>query len=503
MAKKTKNERNYVSPNHRTTPPKLGDIVAENDSELVQNYVNRQKYVDRALDLNDPAVFFVAPKGVGKSAILQMVRLLRSKDQHRIINISPDNLAFSALANVNASTPLLSEPQRQQHLFRTLWDYVLIIEILSHEHASSGGMVDWIASLFADKDSKDARRLLKITLDDQGNGHTFTERILQLVKEVELSGDAVGGGVAGKVVLHNANTAGTQQLQLLSLVNAVARKLPGRVSHRYQVLIDDLDQDWNGTPLQNAFIAALFQSLRKLNSPAIRFAVSMRQAIYRDLELPDRDKLRPAVIPVTWDRSDVKQMIQKRIVSALNCRESDVWTSVFDPAAFDRIWLHTSGTPRELIRIAEMSLDNAFSSHHKRVLDDDVSKAIRTFSQERIEDLESDWSFKYRGMGYLVKFLNGWPKEFPEKKFEDLAVAVASAIEEKKPGSERYSWANGFLEDYHELINVFFRCGVLQLKLSRTDEPRPYNPDGSEELPPDFWLAIHPMYAPALGLVGA
>jgi hypothetical protein len=88
--------------------------VAEDDPELQGYYVGPDRYVNRAMSFTDPAVFFVGPKGAGKSAILQMVRLNRAADEGRVIDIRPDDLAFSALANVSATTPILSEVGKHQ-----------------------------------------------------------------------------------------------------------------------------------------------------------------------------------------------------------------------------------------------------------------------------------------------------------------------------------------------------------------------------------------------------
>jgi hypothetical protein len=127
-------EKNYLKPKAGKSVNNFGRIVAEQDPELQDYYVDPERYVARAMDFNDPAVFFVGPKGAGKSAILQMVRLNRATDEGRVISISPDDLAFSALANVNAGTPILRDISKNQWLFKSLWDYVLSLEVLRREY---------------------------------------------------------------------------------------------------------------------------------------------------------------------------------------------------------------------------------------------------------------------------------------------------------------------------------------------------------------------------------
>ena len=121
---KRKKERNYLTGSTGKPVNHLGRLVAEEDPDLMRYYVNKERYVDRALSFPDPAVFFIGPKGVGKSAVLQMVRLLRAADASRVVSISPDDLAFSALANINADTPVLANAGQNKYLFKALWDYV-------------------------------------------------------------------------------------------------------------------------------------------------------------------------------------------------------------------------------------------------------------------------------------------------------------------------------------------------------------------------------------------
>jgi len=88
------------------------------------------------MNVEDAASFFVAPKGVGKSAILEMVRQDLSKptdpqlpSRGRFISLSPTQLAFSAFSNINITSPLLKDPNKKQWLYKSLWDYIFSTEI--------------------------------------------------------------------------------------------------------------------------------------------------------------------------------------------------------------------------------------------------------------------------------------------------------------------------------------------------------------------------------------
>ena len=166
---------------------------AEKDKELSTYYVGRDRYLDRALDMDDPASIFIGPKGVGKSAILEMVRVEKRSDANRVIDIQPDDLAFHSLANIAATTPLLEEEGKNQALFKSLWDYVLITEIAKREYKTTNGLLQALSKFFtASADQRSLQRILKKTFDDEGVATTFTQRMLTLVKEVELEAGAEG-----------------------------------------------------------------------------------------------------------------------------------------------------------------------------------------------------------------------------------------------------------------------------------------------------------------------
>lgn len=261
MVKHSKPAKNFLRPRHSGRSIDFGRLVAEEDPNLLEYYIDPGRYVARAESFSDPKVFFVGPKGVGKSAILQMIRLRHPADSARIITISPDDLAFSALANVEVNTPILSDLGKHQWLFKSLWDYVLALEILKREFPSRTALGSFFTSLFRGKYEVEARRLLEISAVEGGAPQSLSSRILQLIEEVELAGEFQGAKVSGKAKV-DANRGKAGHLHLLNLVNSVATNVGNELSHPYYVLIDDLDLHWTDTPTQNAFIAAMFLSLR-------------------------------------------------------------------------------------------------------------------------------------------------------------------------------------------------------------------------------------------------
>src|SRR5690606_34786118 len=143
----------------------------------------------------------------------------------------------------------------------------------------ANNVVEWIRSLFGNADERQLRRLLARTFDDEGTSRTFTQRMLDLVSEVELNADVSGVASGGAKIKATDSSATGQHLQVLNQILQIAKAMtrPEALSANYHILIDDLDLHWRDTPLQNAFIGALFLSVRKLaSSPHIKCVVSLR-----------------------------------------------------------------------------------------------------------------------------------------------------------------------------------------------------------------------------------
>ena len=496
-------ERDYLKSNDPTFSLDLGRLVAEEDRNLSDYYVAPERYADKAIDPQDPAVFFVGPKGIGKSAILQMVRLSRASESPRIINISPDDLAFSALANIEAKTPLLTD--KNKWLFKCLWDYVLSLEIVRREHKTTGAIRSYLLSVFRNQHEKEQLRLLKISLGDDGVAKSLSTRILQLVEEVELSAEADDIKVSGKAKLGDSGGDRGSQLHLLSLVSSVAKTVSEGLKHPYYILIDDLDTNWTDTPTQNAFIAALFQSLRNFSKPPnLKCVVAMRENIYKRLPLTDRDKIPDWVCQVEWDLPTVKEMIGARIHSKLGCPMKEVWGGMFPENGFEKMWKHTFGRPRELVRLATICLKQGKRNGHLRVEDSDISEGLASFSEDRLDDLTSEHSRHYPGLGLLLRKFHGWPKEFQYRTFvKDFVDLVALEVELREGHSERYQWFGGFREQSLKVVMILMEIGFLMTKSSRGSSPRPYDDRNPPEINNESWLAIHPTYWHVLALINS
>lgn len=480
----------------------IGTLRAEDDPNLATYYVDTRNYLARALDFDDPAIVFRGAKGTGKSAILKMVEFRRQSDELRLVRISPDDLAFSALANVEVESPVMQSAVRNQWLFKCLWDYVLAVNLLRREHRATNTLSDLIGNLFRGDDVRQARKLLSLALNDDGSPPpNFTETMLKLVREVQVAWEAQGGRVEATARMQPLERP-PQHLHLLNMVNQVAKALPRLLNHRYHVLIDDLDLHWHNEANQNALIAALFAAMARMRlSGVAKFVVAIREDIYRELPIEDKDKTRDWICDIGWDKGTLREMVEKRFRVLHNLNPSQLWQDLFPDQAFNRFIEYSHGRPRELLRHMQVAIQRACDAGHDEVTQVDVSSSVRDVSQERLEELEQEIDHFFPGFRWVVQHFAGKPAEFGLDVIRDVAETIALELEDDHR-SVPHRWAADFHKDPKQFAHDLVRAGFLLVKTSRKAEPQ-------DRCDPQFlaglsdpWFAIRRVYAPAIGVLG-
>ncbi|MAT13855.1 MAG: hypothetical protein CMJ46_01130 [Planctomyces sp.] len=484
----------------------LGDLrrlTAEDDPNLSFYYVREERYVARALSRNDSASVFLGPRGVGKSAILQMTRSHAQTfgDEARLIELSPDDLIYNALSNIDARTPFFESPSELSWLFTSLWDYVICLEILRKE--PNIGTIESLASKWIGSgNTYKKQQLLKLTLDDKGNQRSIMQKVITLVSAIKTSVNVKGTGVTAEAHFHETNAASTENLELLNLINSIAKTISTSISREYYILIDDLDVHWTGTELQRAFLGALFYSIRKLSKPSrgtrkIKFIVSLRTHIFDECYIEERGKFRDFISHVSWEECDLKNMIQSRMSTILNTDESEVWTKLFPPGTFDRFLKDTNRLPREMLGVAIEAIETAQAEGTTSVTESQIDRAIENFSRERRAELVSFHELKYPGLGTLLSLFSLAEKQFDFHALEDVALTMQIIREERNEILD-WDWATSGTQQPLNLARILLEIGFLDLKSDERSAPRIPTKSDIGLISHKNWYAVNRLYQPGL-----
>ena len=271
------------------------------------------------------------------------------------------------------------------------------------------------------------------------------------------------------------------------------------VKSPYHILIDDLDLHWHDTPIQNAFIAALFFSLRNFNKPPyLKCSVAIRDQIYRRLPLVDRDKYHDWVCHVEWQEVIVKQMIERRILTSIDIQQKDIWGGLFPANSFTRLIRHTYGRPREVIRLCSMCVSEAVKKTHLKVEVEDVDSAIGKFADYRISEIAGEFAHRHAGLDHVIRKFKGYPKEFEVTKLIGVAEDAWLEHECGDEIAKEFAWVGEYREDPVGLARILLECNVLLYKQDREAVPVIYDLDTKPEVSRSTWVGMHPAFWAAL-----
>lgn len=104
------------------------------------------------------------------------------------------------------------------------------------------------------------------------------------------------------------------------------------------------------------------------------------------------------------------------------------------------------------------------------------------------------------GLDVVIENFRGGSKEFSFQVLDELATKLALEALDKQEAP--WFWAGQFDERECDFAELLADIGFLQIKVNRTAVPKPYDRVRMGRIDRNMWLAVHPMYAPGLDLLG-
>ena len=193
-------------------------------------------------------------------------------------------------------------------------------------------------------------------------------------------------------------------------------------------------------------------------------------------------------------------MVERRITSRIDILTKDIWGGLFPANAFAKMMRHSYGRPQEAIRLVSICITEAQRKGRLRVEQEDLDCGIRKFSDARMSEIASEFSHQFGGLDQVIRKFVGWPKEFPLEKLKEITEDIWLEIGCGEESAKEYPWVGGYSQDIKGFARILLECGILLHKPNRTVEPIRYDLDKRPEITGETWLAIHPVFWPALGI---
>ena len=328
----------------------LGASNAESDARLAEYFVTTP-YVEEAL--GGRKTLFLGRKGSGKSALFrEFPRLLaESRPDMATVSLTPDEYLWDALRRYRESG--LSDLAAHRNAWKLTLAVQIAAQLVTHNYPAQSD---------AERAAETMRNFLKDNFGDEVLPAGGIVKVLRDLRSFNLSAFGFGAGVTKDEQAEGNITPGVIA-KLMELIRACLEQV-GVV-----VLIDRLDEEWDGSHEAERLLIALLMVSKELNDSmgpdslggGLKVLVFLRSDIYGGLgadptgpQFDDQDKHRGTEQVLTWTVPELREMLTARLPDGLDA--DDLFESGQmrgESSAFSYIVTRTFLRPREVIQFVE------------------------------------------------------------------------------------------------------------------------------------------------------
>lgn len=364
----------------------LGQSFAEYDTTLRSSTVFvHTPALNAAADFQNPHCFFVGRRGTGKTTITRYI------DQHMSNSFVIRPEIFSPSTSL---LPLEKFRDAKQRPFRSLvaaFRRSLQDEVLLAWHGAAG---IYTRALNADLQEE----IEEVSdLDFDLRAVTFIEDLIRPLAE-------------------NDDKA---WLRIIKRPKGVAKAMESHgvgEDSGYSVLIDAIDESWDGSDLAVIYLAAMMHACVEINSNVrgMRVLMFIRENIFERVRIVDTEfaRLETCVVGLDWSEEQLFEMVERRFNAPLTTKfplDGTTWNLFFEngPEAKKQVFGICQSRPRDILTYVGHALDTAQSHKHEQILIEDLQDARRRFSVSRLKDLGDEYQENYPQISLVLERFYG------------------------------------------------------------------------------------------------
>lgn len=460
--------------------------VAELETDEMPLIYLENDFSKDAKDFSSLKTFFVARTGLGKSAILEKVKL--SSDKKYIVQIDPESFMPKLLENAASLEALERSGINIDYFLKTLWRFVIVVELLKRKYgAERKGMFE----------------KLKMSSETQKAAYAFLEKFKVLGPENSLSERVVGFldslniklkatfDVAGIKFTLGVDKAGEAEITLIKQVlrdfefpevNNLVKELDSFLDgDSYYLLIDELDKAWIRSGISATFIKSLFLAMVDIaNLKNVKAIISLRTNLFNQLKFSQPEKLRPFIAKIAWSDNDLKNMIDLRFKFLFDLDTNYVWQNIFpsDIRFSESIRIHqylmmmSNRKPRDLFYLISLAIGKCLGKN--RLTQESFKKIEVEYSEDRLRNFIAEWESPYTGLADLLCYFQGAQSRLTGEELRKIIDSMIVAIMDSlKRSEEVFNWTkleklvsdkDENFDDPQGIFAFLYRIGVIGFK---------------------------------------
>lgn len=462
----------------------LGQSFAEYDDILKKKDVFvHTPALKAAAQFDNPHCFFVGRRGTGKTTI---TRYLETNFEN-VILIRPE--IFSPSSSFLKLEDFLDAKQRPFRSLtsafrRSLQDEVLI----SWMNQSRGHSNMRIPGIISEE--------IDVTYDLDFDLRSL-EFIECLTKSLATGDDA----------------SWIREIKRPKLLGKTIDELGVRSNGEYTILLDAIDESWDGSELAVIYLAALMHACLEINShsESMRALIFLRENLFERVRVIDSEfaRLETCVVGLDWSESQLLEMIERRFNAPLISKVAlggPTWNTFVEngPESRDMVFKLCQSRPRDVLTYIALALDTAQANKHQQILIEDLQDARRRFSDSRLKDLGDEYQENYPQLSLILSRFYGLGRRW-------TVAGIGSLLERLSDDREVISRCKEWFYEYstpQQFIRLMYDIGFFGFIVKRVKDADPevtYRSLGPRSTTPPpvsraTDVSIHPTYWDALDL---
>jgi hypothetical protein len=310
----------------------IGNLDAETDSFLESCFYKSEMY-NTLIGFNDDSEFvkriIVGRTGSGKTALLKQISKDTKIKGHGIIEA--ESTVFEHIKNNVFISELMERKIDLRVFYKSLWMHVLLVKVIDLVYPSAASFLE---SLTNHKDSIKKKYNLKLAQEyaQEFRSNFFNDNIITEISDklqtdlsaafdigiFKMSGK-VGDDASEKIQTATARYVNSELLRKQKeIIKMIIEESNNEKQVRIIISIDDLDKSWlSSSEIRYDFINALLDAFKELiNIKSVKILISIRTDILMGIynnNLRQEEKDRSLIIPITWNRQEIRSILDSRI----------------------------------------------------------------------------------------------------------------------------------------------------------------------------------------------
>lgn len=455
---------------------KIGQSFAEYDAALLDPdvYVHTPAF-NAALDPASGKFFFVGRRGTGKTSIRTYCA---AQAGHTAVVVPEIFSPSSSIFDLDLLENARGGPFRSlvSVFRRTLIDELLVLWKAAHPTYASLSPVIADELAFA-------------------SAFDFDERTLEYIAEVACAvRDDDGNGLVSINKTTKTLTAEAKPLQ--------------SANDNYTLLIDSIDDFWDGSDLGIKYLTALVHACLEVSTqlPWARVLLFLRENIFERVRAndPESSRIETAVVGLDWSSRHLLELVERRLNRTLTAKYTlggPVWDAFFEQPseAKAQIFGYCHNRPRDILIYVSHAVYLAQERGHEVIRIEDVEGARRRFSDNRFKDLGDEYAENYPNIAVVLRRFYGLGRRYTPGGIESI---VSKLLVDPEVARLCKDWIFEY-QDMVQFVRLLYNIGFFGLRVQgRAAKFRALGPQ--ETSPPavtdETEIEIHKCYWDALDL---